>query len=537
MEDKHSDHRENALIAFGVLAFLYYKLAPKVISSFYKLKYNLINLANQYWPWALIAFILLLFISFFYFQKRKSKKEEEKEEHTFLGHLKKKNPIMPEKSLLIPDKVRTTHTQVLGTTGCGKTESVILPWIVQDLQKGYGVLIIDGKSDSDFLEKLYGYTKKLNREKDFKLFSFSNIPKSHSFNPLSNGSAVEVAEKVFSSFKFESEYYKNIQYKVFLNLVTLAKEVTTPSFSLIHSLLTDMTLLENYLNRCTNPRAKASLLKLMSLKTTEREERTSGLEAQLSHFVQGECAALFEEGENTISINQALARGEVIYFQLPTMLYPVLSQATGRLVLQSLQSAVAKRHLSTNKDNKLFSVYLDDFQDYIYEGFGSLLNKSRSANIAMVFSHQSLGDLEKVSTAFRDVVLTNTNIKVIMRINDPATCEYFSKSFGTTASFKTTDQIEDGLIGKTTTGKGTLRKVEEFIFHPNVFKQIPIGSGIISIPKANKVEQKEVCFSRLKFITSQKLPLVKKTIQINSSSNKKKKSNILEGTQKRSQKC
>ena len=38
---------------------------------------------------------------------------------------------------------RTSHTQVIGTTSCGKTESVILPWIIQDIKNGEGVCVVD----------------------------------------------------------------------------------------------------------------------------------------------------------------------------------------------------------------------------------------------------------------------------------------------------------------------------------------------------------------------------------------------------------
>ena len=69
--------------------------------------------------------------------------------------------------------------------------------------------------------------------------------------------------------------------------------------------------------------------------------------------------------------------------------------------------------------NRFFGCYLDDFQDYIYEGFAALLNKSRSANVGVVFSHQALGDLKKISDSFANVVSTNTNIKVVMSSNDP----------------------------------------------------------------------------------------------------------------------
>lgn len=155
---------------------------------------------------------------------------------------------------------------------------------------------------------------------------------------------------------------------------------------------------------------------------------------------------------------------------------------------------------------KFFSCILDDFQDYIYEGFGSLLNKSRSANVGVVFSHQALGDLDKVSEAFRNVVLTNTNIKVVMRMNDPETCDHFAKTFGTKTTTKLTEKTKDGGA----TGDGTVREVEEFNFHPNVFKRLGTGYGVVSIPHKDGVQNIKVKFDMRKTLDPVSLPLIEK---------------------------
>ena len=155
-----------------------------------------------------------------------------------------------------------------------------------------------------------------------------------------------------------------------------------------------------------------------------------------------------------------------------------------------------------------FSCVLDDFQDYIYEGFATILNKSRSANVGVVFCHQSLGDLNKVSEAFRNVVLTNTNIKVVMRMNDPDTCEHFATTFGT----KRTTKITEKVSGDEKTGDGTVREVEQFIYHPNDFKSLGLGQGILSVPHRGGVKLLKVKFKPLPDLTRYNLPAVAKRI-------------------------
>lgn len=156
-----------------------------------------------------------------------------------------------------------------------------------------------------------------------------------------------------------------------------------------------------------------------------------------------------------------------------------------------------------------FSVILDDFQDYIYEGFGALLNKSRSANVGVIFSHQALGDLDKVSNAFRNIVLTNTNIKIIMRMNDPETCDHFAKTFRTKTITKVTQKTKDGGV----TGDGSARDVEQFNFHPNVFKKLGTGHGVMSIPHRDGVKNIRVKFSMHNRFPIFELPQVTKQIR------------------------
>ena len=255
----------------------------------------------------------------------------------------------------LKEPFRTMHAQVIGTTNAGKSASVVLPWAIQDIKNGSGTLIIDGKSDASFVKTLYSYVKLYGREKDFRLFSLANVGPSSSFNPLKGDSPQEVTERVFSSFTFDNEYYKNIQYKVFLNLVRLIfaqKEV--PTFALVYLLIVDSEELTKWIAACPDELLKREMTRFVKLPERDREERTSGLETMMGHFISSEVAELFEETENAINFDEALAKGHIVYFQLPTMYYPFLGAATGKLVLQCFQNAVSKRqmHLGGEEDGK-----------------------------------------------------------------------------------------------------------------------------------------------------------------------------------------
>ncbi len=250
------------------------------------------------------------------------------------------------KDVSLRQEFRTMHTQIIGTTNAGKSESTVIPKAVKDIQNGSGVLLIDGKADGRFLDKLYAYVKKYNRENDFRLFSLGHVEESASFNPLKGDTPQIVTERVFSSFRFENEYYRNVQYKYFLGVIKLLfEQKEVPTFSLVKQLLTDMEALNPWVQASTNEELKKDMTAFLSLPTRDREEKISGLETALCNFTSSEIGILFEETKHCIDFDEAMEKNQIVYFQLPTMLYPFLGEATGRLVLQCFQSAIAKRQL------------------------------------------------------------------------------------------------------------------------------------------------------------------------------------------------
>lgn len=388
------------------------------------------------------------------------------------------------KSVFIKQTFRRMHTQVVGTTNAGKTESVILPWAIDDIKKGRGLLMIDGKSDSNLLDKLYAYAKKHDREQDIRILSICNVGISHTFNPLSGGSVLEVAERVFNALNFENEYFKSIQYDAFLHCLMIleASKIKATPYRVIECLKNEKVLSE-LAAESQNERLQSWSKDFLKLTREEREQRTSGLVAQLQSFTVGESAGIFNSENSDINLEQALENGEIVYCQLPALKIPTLGKATGKMILQCLQSAVGSRHLGKYQDQKFFSVYLDDFTEYLTPGFVTLLNKSRSANVGIVFAHQALGDLKALGDGVMNTILTNSNLKVFMRTNEPESASYFSGVIGTCEASKVTERQKQSLFGSEKTGDGSVRDVEEFKFHPNIFKQtMGIGEAVLILP-------------------------------------------------------
>jgi len=469
------------IAAAVVLALLYQCVSPLVLRIVYFWQLHSKQIILCFWFSGGIGLVLItavLWNKFLEWRVIASMTEKDKSS-IYLG-----KDVKTQKQIHLKESFRTTHTQLIGTTNAGKTASVIMPWAVQDIAQGRGLLIVDGKSDGEFLEKLYAYAVQHGRAKDFLVFSLANPHISKTFNPFCQGTPEQITERVFSAFSFTDEYYRGIQFSALRTVVALLqKRGEQPMPGVIRELLRNKETLQGWLVGLQDKNLIRDVEALLTDGEEEFSKKYSGLVTALGHFSQGDAACLFNTRYPEIKLSEILQNKKICYFQLPTMLYPFLGEATGKLLLQCLQSSISELQVGGEKLKSLFSVFLDDFNDYIYPGFVSLLNKSRSANVGVVFAHQSLGDLEKVSSDFKQIVLTNTNIKIIMRSNDPESAEHFAKTIGTITTEKTTERRKHSLLGKEDTGDQSVRDVEEYVVHPNLFKsELKRGEGVVLIP-------------------------------------------------------
>ena len=322
--------------------------------------------------------------------------------------------------VFIDEETRTRHTCIRGPTGYGKTSRGIERWAQHDIEQGRGFLIIDGKGDHKLLGQFYAKAKKHGREKDFLVFSLGNPAISNTFNPFYGGDGASITERVFTSFNFTDEYYKGLQYSSFKTIVDLFLDHGVPILpGVVRELLRDRDLLEVWVDKVKSPNIRRDIQLLLQTPKEKYAENHSGIVSQLGKFVQGGSGELFNVSKPILSYKIACHKVKIVYFLFPAMLEPVLSASTGKLVLQCLQNAIATiQNGRALAPERLFSVYMDDFNDFLYPEFVLLLNKSRSANIGVVFSHQSIGDIQKLGPEVAKIFQDSTCSKVFMLTKD-----------------------------------------------------------------------------------------------------------------------
>jgi len=409
-------------------------------------------------------------------------------------------------ALYVPETSRTGHVQIIGATGRGKTESVIVPWVLRDFDRGVSSILIDGKGDSSLPVSL---ARGMGSQRErLVVFDLSNTEKSICTNPLTMGTPQQITDRIFASFEFEDPYYRELQYSVCLDLVALIQEVDKQgvTFRRLWQLLDSDDELTNAVTDSKNEELARRILTHLKEAKSKRDEKMSGLSSQLRPLATGELAELVNGPvrgrafKNLSDVVLGQGEAEILCILLPTLLYQKAAKAMGRLFLQELAWSIGKRGSESNSGVRPFlGVFLDEFSAFAYRGFEQILNKARSANIGLHLSHQSLGDLEAVGADFATIVNTNTNVKCVLGVNDPKTADFFASHLGTTKDEKTTEQaVNDGVWMKRQkkTGAVSIREVDVFKVHPNDLKEFTNGRGVLHLQTPDGPVTEIIQFSR-----------------------------------------
>ena len=378
-----------------------------------------------------------------------------------------------------------THGHIMGHTGSGKTQSVLLPLMFQDLLRGKGLLFMDAKGSTENVLTLKAMAAATHRHRELKIFSLGDPESSHTYNPAylgTRGDPIRAAERVFSVLELTHEFYGKQAQKFLRNLFVLLAG-TGKAFHLqdIRQCIVHPKVLRHAMAMSDERRARVELESQLKSLGNRAVEALSGLDVALAQYDH----PLLNVYQPDIVLEDVLNERQVVYFNLPEGEYPVLAPAVGKMVVQHIRSLGAARQRDRKAwDQSPFAVCIDEFADFAEPHVVKGLRKLRDARIQFRLSHQSLSDLEEVSPVFAQQVKANTRWKIMLFENDPDHLEKVANSYGTHTSVKKTVRFALGpLFTFINTGEVSNREVETYNIHPNRLKSLaPRGQGFLLLP-------------------------------------------------------
>ncbi len=428
--------------------------------------------------------------------------------HTFVGLSPRRTALgWRWKPVYLSERQRTTHRHVLGKTGSGKTESVLWPQVLQDVLDGKGCVVISGKGSDEEVSIIKGIAQVAGREADLRIFALPawnqpNLP-SHTYNMVwveprtpdgDGGDPVAVAERVFSVLPLGDNRYYNTQAQImFTNLCQLLHGMVDARGFGRPFTMRDLAVclkgvgnkhpawqgaLDHCLERSRGQIAAREITSQMDRLGHEIHKALSGLVGAVDKFQ----APLVNAYAPDIVIRDVLERNLVVYVQLPSNLFKIQAPSLGKVFLMDVQQEGSLRQVfRATRNQRPFSVVVDEFGRFADLSFVDSLNQLRDANLQFTVAHQSLADLELVSREFANSVWDNTRIKDVLNQDNPALCEMVAKSIGTQQEVLKTVRTEAGpLLTSLATREASTRLVESYKLHPNRIKNLArCGQGFL----------------------------------------------------------
>ncbi len=384
------------------------------------------------------------------------------------------------KGCYLTDDMRLMHTHVVGSTGVGKTESVMLPLLKRDIERGRGAIVVDAKGDLELLAKIRYFVQINGRKDDFLFFSLSHPEISDTYNPLLRGNASEIKDKLIGSTEWREEFYRKKAEEAALTLlralVSLNRKVR---FRDLYELLTDKNQLRALIAQLDDIRMSKDL-EVMKDMFHDNTKFLSGFIADLGLVTKSEFSRLTDSQESKIDLLEVYQKNKIVYFALNTQGYEETAKRFGRLILQDIKTV--SNYIQTQMEEgerHFFPVYVDEFSSFVYENFIDFMNKARGAKLAVTLLHQSLADLAAKRMTFQQQILENTNVKIIMRQDDPFSIDKYSKIGGSRRTFVSTYQTESGMLGTDMTGRGSVREAQTFRIDPDLVRSLGRGEAIV----------------------------------------------------------
>ncbi len=437
--------------------------------------------------------------------------------------------------IYLTEQQRSAHRHVIGKTGSGKTQSVLWPQVLQDVLDGKGVVYVSGKGSNEEIATIKGIAAAAGREDDLIVLSLPawNQPSlfTHTYNmvhveprsPASpGGDPVLTAERVFSVLPLGDNAYYNTQAHIFFtNLCKLLHGMVDEQGRGLPFTMRDIAVslkgvgdngcwsraLRYCIDRSQEQGASLEISSQIARLGRDIHKALSGLVGVVDKFQ----APLVNAYRPDLVMSEVFEKNRIVYVQLPANLFKLQAPALGKVLLIDIQQQGSLRQIHRNRNQRVFSVVVDEFARFADHSVVDSLNQLRDAHVQFTLAHQSVADLEIVSREFAMAVWDNTRCKDILKQDNPALCELVAKSIGTQQRIERTVREEAGpLFTSLATREASTRLVEAYRLHPNAIKNLARhGQGYVLTDEGLN----RVCYGMLPPDLRAAFPLTRKSQQ------------------------
>lgn len=384
-----------------------------------------------------------------------------------------------------------THVLIFGSTGSGKTETLV-SLSFNALIQGSGFLYVDGKGDNSLFAKVFSMCRSMGREDDLLLINFMTGARdvvgaqekrlSNTMNPFCNGSSSMLSQLVVSLMDSGSQSADGDMWKGRAIVFVEALMKVLVYMRDKGKLLLDANTIRNYfeLNRLEAiamdkmfPRDNQEPVSLADTPDLILEpiknyiknlpgydpskKGKQGSQVLEQHgFITMQLTRVFGSLADTyghiirtnlaeVDLKDVVLNRRVLVVLLPALeKSPEELASLGKVIIASLKAMMAAglgdtvegtyREVIVRKPTNATTPYmciLDEYGYYAVKGFAVVPAQARSLGFSVIFAGQDLPAFQKASKEEAASIGANTNIKICMKLEDPLeTWEFFQKTAG-----------------------------------------------------------------------------------------------------------
>ncbi|MFN5095811.1 MAG: type IV secretory system conjugative DNA transfer family protein [Limnohabitans sp.] len=403
--------------------------------------------------------------------------------------------------IYVSDEDLTRHGIIVGQTGMGK--SVFGKTLMfQQIQRGGGLLFIDGKLDEDNIQDIYEFCAASGRSSDFLVINPGRPEASNTYNPILFGDPDEVAARIISlipstSTSAGADFYKSSSALALVCFISALQESTQDQVDAWIKECKGKGLPEGYVdnNRVTgvaynfldlalltmNEGVLGSLLQHVQLSSPDSltrknlsifleqyarentgfgqatqpgtlgidlkrlKETLGGIGARMHQFGSGRFGPVLNSYTPEVKLYDAIRDSKIVYVALPTMGKDVAAQNLGKIVIADLRTAIS--WLQMNKQDRPktpFLAFLDEMSSYSTETLAVMFEQARSARVALLPAIQTDSGLSNISEDFKERIMSNTELKIFFRLSSQDTATTASDLIGMTKRVASTETSSEG---------------------------------------------------------------------------------------------
>lgn len=335
-------------------------------------------------------------------------------EGLFLGwneHLGLRTPAM-----LTPEQ-RVRHMHVIGGTGTGKT-TFLLNLILQDIAAGRGFALLD--PHGDLVDRLLACVP-AHRFNDVVLIDAGDEEFSVGFNILSAKADYEktlLASDLVGVFQRLSTSWGDQMAVVLRNaILAFLERPEGGTLADVQRFLLEPDFRSKVLETVNDPDVVYYWRKGFPLLGGSKS--IGPVLTRLQTFLSPKpIRYMVNQRESKLDIGSVMDSGKILLAKLPLGLMGAEnSYLLGSLLVSKIQQAAMARQRMPEDQRRLFTLYVDEFQNFITPSMAEILSGTRKYRLSLVLAHQELEQLGR-NDAVGSAVRANAGTRVVFRVGD-----------------------------------------------------------------------------------------------------------------------